>query len=992
VTVRALGLLLLLWTTLIGAAPRPAEPPPPDLTRLVPFANAPLDKPPVKIELVLPPVPVDLPPLPLVAVVPPAAAKPVAFIEAPRVWPCALALISATQALECGRARFQKEEYEEAAKALEPAVRRSSEREVLREARYWLGETYWQLGRIEQADWLFRQVAQDSTRQDWGAWALHSSGWTALRLGQHARARDTFAQLLGGPMPAPLDAWGRHGLGLAHMALGNYEEAAQAWAALAQRPVPPAIARDVLFWYAEALGRKGDAARAETIMRQFTQGGPHPLLLAGQLRLGWWSLTAGRPRDAEAAFHVYLAQRVANERDWAEAGLALALLASGDWAEAQKTAAALTARRSTLSQPILFRLARAAAEAPAAAEAAPVFQQLLGANLPAPTRAWVLLIKGESDRLQGNRDEARTQFEMAQKIDRESVVGRQAAVRQAMVNFELREFAQAVTDLTPVVNARTTPDVRRPALLLQGEAAYHAGDHAAAAAAFRRVLSEFPGDPQAPLARLGLAWSLLRQGKKVEARKELLEFARAKPDDSHAADALVLASELALEAGDTTAGRELLERVITTYPTHPRTDFARLNRGLLMLRTGDPAGAIVALRDWLARAAFPALFGRAHAALGVALLEQGNVDEAVKEFSLAQKEGLTAFGQLGLGSAALARRRTDDAERAFRAARDAGTPDEIAAATYGLAAVAFHKGAAKEFKQPAQAALAAVTPGPTAARRAGALLYVLTAIAVDEKDWPAALGHARRLATDYAAYEATPDALERVGAGAAAAGAWPIAYESTLLLRQRYPQSPLAEQAALRLAEAQLETGRAADAQRLLEQFVASAPGDPRTGRAWVVLARAREQTGDRRGALDAYARAPRDPTAPEWSRQALFGHARLLLQDKRYEQARGVLDRLLKSPDPSVVVDAAQAMGDAYAGDGDHLAAAEYYLTAAYVAPETPAGRRGLLSAARAFAAARQEEAAATAYRKLLALGDLPFEMREAARKELGALRRPAQ
>ena len=104
------------------------------------------------------------------------------------------------------------------------------------------------------------------------------------------------------------------------------------------------------------------------------------------------------------------------------------------------------------------------------------------------------------------------------------------------------------------------------------------------------------------------------------------------------------------------------------------------------------------------------------------------------------------------------------------------------------------------------------------------------------------------------------------------------------------------------------------------------------------------------------------------------------------------MLDRLLKSPDPSVVVDAAQAMGDAYAGDGDHLAAAEYYLTAAYVAPETPAGRRGLLSAARAFAAARQEEAAATAYRKLLALGDLPFEMREAARKELGALRRPAQ
>ena len=989
---RALG-LLALSVALMGAGPRPPEPPAPDLSRLVPFANAPIDKPPISIELTLPPVPVALPTLPLVAVAPPAAAKPVAFIEAPRSLPCVGAWLGiASESLECGRARFQRGEYDEAVKALEPAVRRGTDRELLREARYWLGESYWQLGRVEQADWLFRQVAQDSPRQDWGAWALHSSGWTALRLGQAARARDTFTQLLSGPMPAPLDAWGRHGLGLAQMALGRYDEAEQAWSALVQRPVPPAIVRDVLFWHAESLGRKGDAARAETVMRQFTQGGPHPLLLPGQLRLGWWSLTAGRHREADAAFRVYLAQRTANERDWAEAGLALALIANGDWAEAQKIVAGLTARRSNLAQPLLFRIARAAADSPSSAEAAPVFQQLLGSNLPASARAWVLLLKGESDRAQGNRDDARTQFDLAQKADRESVVGRQAAVRQALVNFDLREFPQAVAELSPVVNGRTTPEVRRPALLLQGEAAYHGGDHVAAATAFRRFLTEFPNDPQAPAARFGAAWSLLRQGKKADARRELLDFVRATPDHPHAADGLLLASELALEAGDVTAGRELLDRIIGTYPTHARSDFARLNRGLLLLRSGDAPAASVALRDWLGRAAFPALFGRAHAALGTALLEEGNVDEAVKEFSLAQKEGLTAFGHLGLGSAALARRRADDAERAFRAARDAGTPGEVAAATYGLAAAAFHKGATKEFKQPAQAALAAITPSPSSARRAGALLYALTTVAVDEKDWPTALGYARRLTTDYAAYEATPDALERVGAGAAAAGAWPIAYESTTLLRQRYPQSPLAEAATLRLAEAQLETGRSAEARRLLEQFVAGSSGDARAGRAWVALARAREQAGDRSGALDAYSRAPRDTSGPEWNRQALFGHAKLLLQDKRYEQARGVLDRLLKSSDTSVVVDAAQAMGEAYTGDGDHLAAAEYYLTAAYVAPDTAAGRRGLLSAARAFSALKQEDAAASAYRKLLAQADLPADVRDTARKELAALRRPAQ
>ncbi|HEV8474496.1 MAG TPA: tetratricopeptide repeat protein [Methylomirabilota bacterium] len=987
---RALG-LLALWLALIGATPRPAEPPGPDLSRLVPFANAPLDKPSLAVNVPLPAVPVALPTLPLVGVAPPAAAKPVAFIETPRKLPCVGAWLGiATESLECGRARFQRGEYEEAAKALEPAVRRGTDRDLLREARYWMGETYLELGKVEQADWLFRQVAQDSPRQDWGTWALHSSGWTALRLGQPARARDAFTQLLAGPNPASLEAWGRHGLGLALMALGRYDEAEQTWTALEARPVPPAIARDVAFWHAEALGRKGDAARAETLMRQFTQGGPHPLLLPGQLRLGWWSLNANRPREADAAFRVYLAQRTATERDWAEAGLALARLGAGDWAEAQKLVAGLVARRSSLAQAMQFRVARAAVDAPAGAEPGPVFQQLLGTPLPAPARAWVLLVKGESDRAQGNRDEARTQFDLAQKADPDSVVARQAAVREALVNFELREFAQAVSELTPVLNTRTPPEVRRPALLLQGEAAYHAGDHVVATAGFRRLLTEFPSDPQAPAARLGVAWSLLRQGKKSDARRELLEFARLTPDHPHAPDGLVLASELALEAGDFTAGRELLDRIITTYPTHPRAEFARLNRGLLQLRAGDAAGATVALRDWLARSPFPALFGRAHAALGTALLEERNLDEAVREFSLAQKDGLTAFGHLGLGAAALARRRTDDAEAAFKAARDAGTPAEAAAATYGLAAAAFQKGAVKEFKQPALASLAAVTPGPPGARRAGTLLYALTTIAVEEKDWPTALGYARRLTTDYAAYEATPDALERVGAGAAAAAAWPIAYESTILLRQRYPKSPLADDAALRLAEAQLETGRPADARRGLEQFVASSPNDPRAGRAWIALARAREQSGDRGGALEAYSKAPRDTTGPEWSGQALFSHARLLLQDKRYGQARGALDRLLKSPDTAVVVDAAQAMGEAYTGEGDHLGAAEYYLTAAYVAPDTPAGRRGLLSAARALAASKQEEAAATAYRKLLAQADLAADVRDAARKELAGLRRP--
>ena len=980
-------LLAAAWLALVGAAqPRQLEAPPPDLARVIPFAQAPLEKPAVAIDLPLPPPPVDLPAFPPAAPAAPAADKPTAFIPSPRALPCVGSWLGiASESLECGRARFQRGDFEDAAKALENAVRKGTDRELLRESRYWLGETLWRLDRTEQADWLFRQVAQDAPRQDLAVWALHGSGWTALRLREAARARDTFATLLAGPTPAPLDVWGRHGLALALYALGRWEDADKEWTLLESRGVPPPLARDVLFWHGDTLGRLGQAERAETMLRQFTQGGAHPLFPAGTLRFGWWALAAGHPPDAIAAFQAYSGS---TEAGWALAGLAQAQIAAGNWAEAQKTVAALGARRSTLARPMLFRLARAAVEGSRRGEAEPVYQELLAGQLDPAARAWVLIVKGETDRAQANRDDARTQFELAQKVGAGSPAARQAAVRQARVDFELREYGQAVADLAPVLNARGTPDVLLPALLLQGEAAYQAGDFVAAGAAFRRMLIEFPNDAQAPLARLALAWTYLKQGRKTDARRELLEVVRAAPDDPHAPDALLLASELTLDSGDVAAGGELVERIVGSYPTHPHADFARFNRGLALLYLGDAAAAEVALRDWLGRAPFPALFGRAHAALGAAVLAQHKTDEALREFTLAQKDGGSTLGQLGVASVALVSGRRDDAERAFTAVRDTGTPDEAAAATYGLAAVAFGQGAVREFKAPAQAALAAAPPGLAGAARASALLYVLTGIAVEDKDWFGAFALARRLATDYPAAEVAPDALERVGAGAAAASVWPIALESTTLLRERYPQHSLAQAAWLRLAEAQIETGRSAEARPPLEQFVAASPNDADAPRAWLALARAREATGDRAGALEAFAHGPREATG--WTREALFGHARLLVQEKRWDAARTILERLLRSSEPTTVAEAAQALGDTYVGEGDALAAAEYYLTAAYVAPDTTLGRRGLLSAARVFAAAKQPDSAATAYKKLLAQADLPTELRDAARQELAALGRP--
>jgi tetratricopeptide (TPR) repeat protein len=980
----ALGVVCLALT---AATPLPLTPPPPDLSALVPFAAAPLDKPALTADAKIPPASIELPPLPLAAIVVPGADKPAAPIAPPRTLPCIGAWTgAASESLECGRARFQKGELEDAVRALESAGKPGTEREIATEARYWLGETYYRLGRIEQADWLFRQVGMD-LRQEWGPYALHSSGWTALRMNEPGRARDAFTALLGRPVPVPLDSWGRFGLGLANYGMGRSEDALAAFGMLQQRPLSAALARDVPFWRGDSLGRKGDAARAADELKRFVDGGPHPLLVTAQLRQAWWTMMAGRNADAVTGFRRYLSSAPAGgEREWGEAGLALALLGSGNWAAARDAANALGARKSPLAMPLRLRLVQGAVDSSTPVDVGPIVQDLLSSELTPPMRSWVLLVKGEVDRAQGNRDEARTQFELARTVGAGTPLAEQASFRLARTNFELREYPQALNDLRPLAAAPLPADLRISVLILQGEAAYQAGDHATAGGAFRRVLLEYPNAPQASLARLAVAWTSLRQGRAETARREFLDFAKASPDSPYAVDALVLAAELATEAGDLEAAGQLLERIVQTYPTHPRTDFARLNRGILLVRTGDAAGAQTALRDWLSRASFPALSGRAHGALGAALLSSGDAFGAQREFTQAQRAGMGPFAALGLGAIAMSRGRVDEATKSFTEARDTGTPSIAAAAEYGLAAIAFTKDPTRDFKKPALAALKALPPGARRTGQGGALLYVLTGIAVTEKDWPGALDYSRRLVDDYPAHEAADDGLERVAAGAAAVAAWPTALRADMLLRDRYPRSPFTEAARVRVAEALLETGKRDDARREVDQVLAASPND---ARATLLLARMREAGGDKAGALEAYSRAARDGEGLKASAPALLGHGKLLVEDRQWRQARGVLENLLKSDDTAIVAEAARGIGDTYAGEGEPVAAAEYYLTAAYVAPTSAAGRKALLSAAQGFAAAKQRDAAETAYRKLLAQQDLPVDLAAAARQGLAALGR---
>ena len=139
---RVLGSLALLGLVLGPSAAEAAEVsftlPPPDLAAVLPLVSPALDKGPVGSgPMSLPPSPQPVPPLPPARIVVDLTQLPLAPAPPPRFLACnplGTVFGVGSELVECGRARFQRSEFEEAREALENAVKKNTDRALLREA------------------------------------------------------------------------------------------------------------------------------------------------------------------------------------------------------------------------------------------------------------------------------------------------------------------------------------------------------------------------------------------------------------------------------------------------------------------------------------------------------------------------------------------------------------------------------------------------------------------------------------------------------------------------------------------------------------------------------------------------------------------------------------------------------------------------------------------------------------------------------------------
>jgi len=993
--IRPRAVLVAALLALLGGATARAEIslmlPAPDVGALVPLAVPALDKPPVPLPAVpLPPAPQGMPELPPAPMVGHLGERPVAPLPPPRFLACnpvGNLLGVASELIECGRARYQRNELEEARAVLEKAAQFATERTQIREARYWLGETMLRLNKPAEVERLMLQVQQDDPRGELGLYAAHQLGWVSLDLNKPDRALTYFDTLLKVGAPPAIISYARHGRGLALYGLKRYPEARDTWVGLLNQSAPRAVAWEGTFWLGDTLGRLGDPAGAVQRLQTFVSGGPQVLIDSGLLRLGWWNRAAGQPLEAAKAYRGLLsAYPQSKEAAWARAGLVQALLDLDDYPAAREEAKKLEAmdRNGPLVVPVRLLISRWATEKGRFDEAREINDELLARTLDPATRSYVLALSAEASRAGGQVGEARDRFELVRSTPGSPALAGYAALRLAQIDFDTREFTKARDGARKLQADTAAPaEMRAAALVLGGEAAYWARDYAQAAASYGGFLSAYPSYPQAPMASFAMGWAELRGGKPEAARQRWTRYAQQAQSDPRAPEALVLAGELAGRAGDFAGAQSLLDQVVDRYPNSPYAEVAVLNRAILAVRGGRAADALPELGRLVQRGAVSPYVARARVTRGAALLATGKPADAERDFQAALGLGETGVAQLGMGTADFARQQWDAAVRDFVAARDAGAGPVSAAASYGLAAVLFNQRRLDEFKQAATPLVAgAVDPFITPR-----LLHGLAAVAAEEKRWPEAKALTLRLADQFPRYEGTQAALTGLASAASQGEQWTLSREVYAKLGERFPGSPTTGTSRLDYAEALLRTGAAAEARRALEPAPGGVATPPASPRATMLMAEAQEATGDRAAALDTYARAAAAAGSPKEKAFGLLGQGRLLVADGKWDEARGRFEQALDAGDGAVASEAAYRLGEGYRATGKAQDAADMYMTAAYLTTDSPWARRALVGAGQVFAALKQNDAAVIVYRKLLAMNGVEPDLAEAARRGLRAL-----
>lgn len=502
-----------------------------------------------------------------------------------------------------------------------------------------------------------------------------------------------------------------------------------------------------------------------------------------------------------------------------------------------------------------------------------------------------------------------------------------ALLDRARAELASGNFPAALLQAETVLRASTSKDVRAAALFLAGTAAYGMRAYTRATERYGELVAKHERVPDAPQAALALGWAELGLGHLDRARRSWALLARKFPADERAPLALLLAAQVTTQAGELSAAQMSLDQLIQRYPTDPAAGVARLSRSILAVRVGREPDGVRDLRELVQTRQMCAAHER-HVllkALAVAGVEAPSIRVNGHDCALppAGREPLAQFAAPFLDGAS--------------------DPD--------------------------------TTP---------IVLHGLVRLAAEDRLWAEVPALSRDLVTGYPTYPATAGLLARIAGRAASDREWSIVRGTYEQILTRYSSSPLTLRARLDLAEALFRTGAETAAYAQLTQIERVDRAQEQAPRRLFLLAEVSEALGRPQEALAAYDRLHRDYPSAEWTAESHLPRARLLQTLGQREQARALLEDIVKEAEGEAFGEAAVRLGQILGAEAQHDLAVKWYLTAAYVAADSTWGQRALLGALQSLLATGDRMAANAIYRRMRASSAIDPDLLAQARNAL--------
>jgi len=718
------------------------------------------------------------------------------------------------------------------------------------EAAYLLGLVHRRQSRPDAAAAAFERAATADTPT--APRALYALGSTRVDQGDWSRAASAFGRLQGRYPASPENA--RAGLGLAESLLraGRYAEGATEADQRRETLAGEDAARGALL-AGETWLRLGDA-RATTSLDDV----PADSRYARRAALAQGRAASARGDWARAVDWFGIARAgvsnaseddaVAHEAAYYE-GVAQKELGQLGEAEARWTQAAERRPGGAYAEPALLELGLLRYERRQYDAAAQAFDQLLRQSPRGPYAGEAARMLGEAYAASGQTGRAREAFARAEDLGTATAETRaEVAFQDAYALFLNQQYEPAVTALVAVTRADPTGPRAGEALFWAGEAAFQARDYARSEALLRELLDRYPDHARADAARYVIAWTLYQRGQTAEAadafERFLSAYTRSGELVPYYADALLRLGDLYTVLGRYEDARLVYGRVAAATPDRQGGDYALFQTAQVLGREGRTDDALGAYARLLREYPDSERYAQA-------LLEQGALYAARGQDSLAigayervlnERPQRGAAALLGIGDVLLNQGRYQLAEAAYRRVFERYPTSPLTVDAFGGVADAL---AAQGREDEVDRAFAEVDGRLRGVEERTRLRYARAQLALTSGDDSLAVALLEEVLAGPPPADLEQEALLSLGGAYAATGRSADAARAFRRLLTRYPDSPFAADATLRLAQSLLATGDSEGARSAAARLRASGGSDPeRVADAYAIEALALEDLG----------------------------------------------------------------------------------------------------------------------------------------------------